>query len=137
MVITIEDDPRDIVRLLSNMNSNMPVNRRTLVDYIDNGGNTFTTRSGAECTFDRSAIEYLDSFCTTQEKLTLRLPIFVYTDVSAETSCWKIEGKTEVAVVSRILGRSVHSVDHLPVYYPDLKTLKNKLSDLVFTIFTP
>ncbi len=30
----IEDDPRDVTRMIAGMNSNMPVKRRSLMDYI-------------------------------------------------------------------------------------------------------
>ena len=31
----IEDDPRDVTRMLAHMNSNVPVKRRALIDYIE------------------------------------------------------------------------------------------------------
>lgn len=137
MPYTIEDDPRNIPGLIAGLNSNMPVQRRSLIDYIENGGDTFATKSGGTCSFERSGIDFLESICTEQEKLTLRLPIFITTDPSSETGGWKIEGRTEVAVISRILNRRVHSDDHMSIYYVDIMTLKKQMPGLVFTIFSP
>lgn len=133
----IEDDPRNVPKMLANMNTNMPVRRRTLMDYLENGGNTYETKSGGTCSFDRAGIDYLDSICNDQERLTLKLPIFITTDVSSETGGWKVEGRTEVAVMSRILGRRVHSADHMQMYYADISELKKKIPDLYYTVFSP
>lgn len=133
----IEDDPRDVTRMIAGMNSNMPVRRRSLIDYIENGGDTYDTKSGAVCSFERSGIDYLAEMCTEQEKLTLKLPIFVSTDPESESGGWKVDGRTEVAVLSRMLGRRVHSEDRMPIYYADLFELKKKLPGLIFTLFLP
>ena len=133
----IEDDPRDISRMIANLNSNIPVNRRTLMDYIENGDFTYRTKTGEVITFPREGIDYLASITDNQEKLTLRLPIFISTDTQAERSCWKVDGITETAVVSKLLGRRVHSENRLPVYYPDLMDLRKKIPELVFVLFLP
>lgn len=133
----IEDDPRNIPQMLANLNSNMPIKRRTLMDYIENGGNTYITKGGETCTFDRSAVEYLEGICNDQEKLTLKLPILISTDVSSDIGGWKVEGKTEVAVVSRMLNRAVHGTDYMQIYYADIAELKRKIPDLYFIVFSP
>lgn len=137
MSFGIEDDPRDVVRMLANMNSNIPVNRRSLADYLDNGTYTYSTKSGEIISFDKKGIEYLDSVCTVQEKLTLRLPIFISTDPNSESGGWKADGRTEVAVLSRILNRRAHSDDHMSVYYADILALKKVIPDLIFTLYMP
>lgn len=137
MPFDIEDDPRNISRMLAGMNSNIPVDRRSLMDYLENGDLTYRTKSGETVEFGREGIDYLASITNDQEKLTLRLPVFVATDVTAERSAWKIEGRTEVAVISRALNRRVHSEDRMPVYYPDIAEMKKLIPGLVFTLFLP
>ncbi len=137
MPLGIEDDPRNIEAMLRGMNSNLPVKRRTLMDYAENGGDTFDTRSGEKVSFDRSGIDYLFSVCTDQERLLLRLPILVATDTSSETGGWKVDGTIESAVVSRILNRRVRSEDRIFLYYPDIVALKKLIPGLVFTVFSP
>jgi len=133
----IKDDPRNIEAMIAGMNSNMPVCRRTLSDYEQNGDYTFKTRSGEICSFERTGVDYLCAACTEQEKLLLKLPIFISTDPSSESGCWKVDGRTEVAVMSRVLNRRVHSEDRMPVYYPDMIELKKVLPGLIFTLFLP
>ena len=133
----IEDDPRDITRMIAGLNSNIPVNRRTLMDYIENGDLTYSTKEGDTITFPPEGIELLSSITDDQEKLTLRLPIFISTDVQGERPCWKVDGITETAVVSKLLDRRVHSDNRLPIYYPDLVRMRKLIPELTFTLFLP
>lgn len=59
MTIGIEDDPRDIARMVAGLNSNMPVSRRTLRDYIDNGDLFYITKAGDKVPFPREGIDNL------------------------------------------------------------------------------
>lgn len=107
-----------------------------LIDYMENGGDTFETREGP-CTFDRSLIDYLDSVTTDQQKLTLRLPIFVSTDTSVSGGAWKVDGTTEVAVVAGILGKPARNPERLRLHYADISELRKLLPGLIFPIFVP
>ena len=133
----IEDDPRDISRMIAGLNSNMPINRRTLMDYIENGDYTYKTKEGDTITFPQEGIDMLASITDDQQKLTLRLPIFVSTDIQGERPCWKVDGITETEVVSKLLERRVHSDNRLPIYYPDLVKMRKMIPELTFTLFLP
>jgi uncharacterized protein (UPF0216 family) len=132
-----EDDPRDVTKMIAGLNSNMPVNRRTLMDYIENGDFTYRTKEGDVISFPQEGIDRLAAVTDDQEKLTLRLPVFVSTDVQGERPCWKVDGITETAVISKLLGRRVHSDNRLPIYYPDLVKMRQLIPELVFTLFLP
>ncbi|MDD3232561.1 MAG: DUF61 family protein [Candidatus Methanomethylophilus sp.] len=137
MTVHVEDDPRNIPAMMADLNRNLPVRRRTLIDYLERGELTFTTRSGESIPFSAGELDALAAICSDQEKLTLRLPIFIATDPSSERGNWKVEGTTEVAVVARLLRRAVHRPDYLPLYHPDLKTLRDLLPGLTFVLFSP
>ncbi|MDR3283241.1 MAG: DUF61 family protein [Candidatus Methanoplasma sp.] len=130
----MSDDPMNIEKMIADMNSNMPINRRSVIDYIEKGNLVFETRGGGACAFEESELEYLASKCTDAEKTRLRLPIFVSTDASCP-GAWKIEGRTEVAVVSKMLEKRPYREDYLRLYYPDLKELKKLLSGLIAVLF--
>lgn len=133
----IEDDPRDVSRMIAGLNSNIPINRRTLMDYIENGDYTYKTKEGDTITFPQEGIDMLASITDDQQKLTLRLPIFVSTDIQGERPCWKVDGITETEVVSKLLERRVHSDNRLPIYYPDLVKMRKMIPELTFTLFLP
>ncbi|UAL08012.1 MAG: DUF61 family protein [Candidatus Methanogranum gryphiswaldense] len=130
-------DPIDVERIVSEMNNNMPINRRTLLDYLENGDYTYQTRSGIKGTFGPVELEYLSSICTEIEKMRLRLPIFIGTDVISETGAWKVEGKIESSVVSKMLGKNRHCEDYIQLCYPDLLEVRRLLPELAVVIFLP
>ena len=66
-----------------------------------------------------------------------KLPIFISTDTNSEHGGWKVDGRTEVAVLSRVLNRRVHSEDRMAVYYADIAELKKVIPGLIFTVFLP
>lgn len=127
----------NIERIISDMNSNMPINRRSLSDYEDNGDLTYSTKNGSVCSFDAAELAFLASKCTEIEKMRLRLPVFVSTDTSYQGGAWKIDGKTEVSVISKILNKRPYREDILRLYYPDLKDLRKLLPNLTVALFLP
>lgn len=133
----MSDDPMNIERMVAEMNSNMPVNRRTVSDYLENGNLTYKTRSGIVGTFGKEELECLASFCTAIEKMRLRVPVFVSTDTSSETGAWKVEGTVEAGVVSKILGKKLYRDDMLRLHYPDLAELRRRFPELIVVLFLP
>jgi uncharacterized protein (UPF0216 family) len=75
--------------------------------------------------------------CDDSERIRLRLPIYVSTDTSADQSAWKVEGRTEVSVVSKLLGKHSAREDYLRLYYPDFKELRKIIPDAHMVVFMP
>jgi len=123
--------------MIRDMNRHIPVSRRTLLEYLESGEDSYETKDGQRCSVDRKDLELLASKCTEIEKMRLRVPILIGTDTSYEGGAWKVEGKTEVAVVSKVLGKKAHREDFLRLYYPDLKDLRNAIPSLVVVVFLP
>ena len=119
------------------MNSSLPVSRRSLLDYEENGDYRFVTRDGVSCDLDPKEIEFLCDRCTELEKMSLKVPILVSTDCSGDMTSWKVEGCVETRVVARILGKNVVTEDHLRFYNPDLKRLRSMLPTCTAVTFLP
>jgi uncharacterized protein (UPF0216 family) len=127
----------DIENIIRDMNRHIPVSRKTLLEYLESGDDTYETKDGTKCSIERKDVEFLAGKCTEIEKMRLRVPIFVSTDTSSETGSWKVEGRTEVAVVSKILNKRAYKDDYLRLYHPDLKDLRKMMPSLVVTLFLP
>jgi len=127
----------DIEYVIRDMNKHIPVSRRTLLECLESGEDTYETKDGQKCTLDRKEMEFLAGKCTEIEKMRLRIPIFVSTDTSYEGGAWKVEGRTEVAVVSKLLNKRFYKDDFLRLYYPDLKEFRKMLPSLVVVLFLP
>ena len=130
-------DSLHIDKALMQMNVSVPVNRRTLLDYSENGDLFFDTRDGNRCGISKDEIDLLCRGCTEIEKMRLKLPIMISTDCSGDITSWKVEGRTETAVVARLLSKTVMTEDHLRFYNPDLKRLRDMLPTCTVVTFLP
>jgi uncharacterized protein (UPF0216 family) len=123
--------------ILAESNSNVPVSRRTLIDYLENGGLSYRTRGGEVFEMDLSEIEAIARVCTEVEKIRLRIPMIVSTDTSVEGGAWKVDGETETSVMSKILGKRPYRKDMLRFYNPNLAELRRKFPTTVVLAFVP
>ena len=126
-----------LASVMSELNSNLVVGKRTIEQMVDSGDYTYKTRNGSTVEISKEQIDYLWEICEESEKIRLRLPIYVSTDISAETGAWKVEGNPDAAVVARILGKKMFKEGYLRLYHPDLKDLKGKIGDAIMMVFTP
>lgn len=126
-----------LASVMSDLNSNMAVGKRTLEQMMDSKDFSYKTKSGSTVSIPAEQMEYLWELCDESEKIRLRLPIFVSTDISAESGAWKVEGEPEATVVARILGKKMFKNGYLRLYHPDLRDLRAKIPDAIMVVFTP
>ena len=133
----MEDDPRDVTKMIAGMNTSVPAVKIPLLDLAEIENPSFRTRGGSVIEIDRSEIDLLMDTCTEMEKIRLKLPITMVTDTSGEMSTWRIDGRTEAAVISRILGKPLIKEDSVRIYYPDYQILREKLPSSIVTMYLP
>jgi hypothetical protein len=126
-----------LASVMSDLNSNLAVGKRTLEQMMDSKDFSYKTKSGSVVTIPEEQMSYLWEICDESEKIRLRLPIFVSTDISADMGAWKVEGEPDATVVARILDKSMFKQGYLRLYHPDLKDLKAKIPDAIMVVFTP
>jgi uncharacterized protein (UPF0216 family) len=85
---------------------------------------------------DRQELLFLSAFLDEDEPSRLKLPILIMTDTSFGDGYWKIIGKLEVKVISRIIGREPEKEDEMRVFYPYLKEIRDKLPTASNTVFS-
>lgn len=123
--------------IMSELNRNLAVGKRTLVEMEESGDYTYRTRDGSTIEIPMDQFQRIWDVCDDSERLRLRLPIYISTDTSAEYGAWKVEGRTEVSVVSKLLGKRPMREDFLRLYHPDFKDLKKLISDAHLVVFMP
>ena len=133
----MEDDPRDVTKMIAGLNSNVPASKVPLIDLAESEEPSYRTRSGSSVDIDREEIDLLMGVCDEMDKVRLRLPITMVTDTSGEMSIWRIDGKTEAKVISRILGKPLLKEDSVRIYYPDYQILREKLPTSITTLYLP
>ena len=123
--------------IMKDLNSNLAVSKRTLEQMLDSGDRTYKVRDGSTVEIPEEQLMLLWEACDDSQRIALRLPIYVSTDTSGETSAWKVEGRVEAPVVAKILGKRLHKDDYLRIYHPDLRDLRSKIGDAIMMVFTP
>lgn len=126
-----------LASVMSDLNSNLAVGKKTLEQMMGSGDFSYNTKSGSTVSIPKEQMEYLWEICDELEKIRLRLPIYVSTDTSAEYGAWKVEGNPEAKVVARILGKTMFKEGYIRLYHPDLKDLRGKIPDVIMVVFTP
>lgn len=126
-----------LASVMSDLNSNLAVGKRTLEQMMDSGDYTYKTRSGSVVAIPKEQLDYLWEICDEGEKIRLRLPIYISTDTSSDIGAWKVEGNPDAAVVARILDKKMFKEGYLRLYHPDLKDVKRKIPDAIMMVFTP
>jgi len=126
-----------LASVMSELNSNLAVGKRTLEQMRESGDRTYKTRSGSSIEIPKEQLDYLWEICDESEKIRLRLPIYISTDTSAENGAWKVEGNPEAVVVSKILEKTMFRDGYIRLYNPDLRDLKAKIPDAIMMVFTP
>ena len=123
--------------IMKDLNSNLAVSKRTLEQMLDSGDRTYKVRDGSTVEIPEEQLLLMGDACDDSQRIALRLPIYVSTDTSGETSAWKVEGRVEAPVVAKILGKRLHKDDYLRIYHPDLRDLRSKIGDAIMMVFTP
>lgn len=123
--------------IMSELNRNLAAGKRSLVEMEESGDYTYKTRDGSVIEVPMDQFMRIWDVCDDPERLRLRLPIYVSTDTSAEYGAWKVEGRTEVSVVSKLLGRHPAREDFLRLYHPDFVELKKLIPDAHMVVFMP
>jgi len=120
--------------LFADMNTDVPICRKTLAEVEREGLSTYCTRTG-KISFDVGEIRTLCASATSAEKTCIRIPLMIYADVSSGQGTWKIEGNAEASVISKLLGKHLLCKSSLILYNPDMAKLRRMLPGLTFTVF--
>ena len=123
--------------MLAELNTNLASGKRSLEEMHESGDHSFQVRGGGSVEIPEVQLDLIWNVCDDSERLRLRLPIYVSTDTSSDSGSWKVEGRVEVAVITKLLGKTLHIEDRLRLYHPDYKQLKTMIPDAIMVVFTP
>jgi uncharacterized protein (UPF0216 family) len=84
----------------------------------------------------RKELKLLAELVDDEDRSRLKLPILIMTDTSYGDGYWKVMGKIEVRVMSRLIGRQPEREDEMRIFYPYLKDIRDKLPTTTNTVFS-
>ncbi len=123
-------------RLFTNMNQHVPAKRRSLKQLLEDPDPSYEGKDGRRYRLGREELEFLSEFLDEDEPSRLKLPILIMTDTSYGDGYWKVIGRLEVKVISRIIGREPEKEDEMRIFYPHLKEIRDKLPTVTNTVFS-
>ena len=118
------------------MNRHVPARRPTLGQLLEMEEPHYTGKDGNQYLIRKEEIELIASLLDPWDRDRIKLPIVVMTDTS-EGGAWKVLGKLEVAVVSKIVGRRPEFEDRMRLFHPHMVELSNRLPTATTTMFSP
>jgi len=127
---------RAMQRLFVNMNQHVPVKRRSLDALLKEKEPVYQGKDGSIYKLDPKELSLLAGLLDEDDRTKLKIPILIMTDTSYGEGYWKVIGKIEVKVLSRLIGREPEREDEMRVFYPYLKEIRDKLPTTTNTVFS-
>lgn len=122
--------------MLASMNRHVPPKRHNLQQLLDMEQPHYVDRDGNVYSIKREEIELIASLLDPWDRDRIKLPIVIMTDTS-EGGAWKILGRLEVTVVSKIVGRKPEFEDRMRLFHPHVVELSNRLPTATTIMFSP
>ena len=131
-------DDSQMRKMLEMMNRHVPSKRTSLEELLKAKEAGYQGKDGINYHIKRKELELLESLVDPSERPKLKLPIIILTDTSYEAGgAWKVLGKVEVKVVSRIVGRDPEFPDQMRLFHPHMVKLRSELPTATTTMFSP
>ena len=130
-------DETQVRKLLEMMNRHVPSKRASLAELLKAKDAEYQGRDGVHYHIKRNELEYLATIVDPWDQGKLKLPIIIMTDTGDEGGAWKIMGRTEVNVVSKIVGREPEFQDQMRLFHPHMVKLRSVLPTATTTMFSP
>jgi uncharacterized protein (UPF0216 family) len=124
-------------KFIASMNRHLPATRRRLIDLLNEENPSYIGKDGNTYKISKSEIEYIASLLDDVDKERLKLPIFIMTDTSYPGGAWKVSGRIEVQLVSRIICREPENENEIRIFYPHLMELRKRLPTATTCLYVP
>ena len=135
--VEMQDDSQ-FRKLMEIMNRHVPSKRISLAELIRQKEAGYQGKDGVSYHIKRKELEMLASILEPGERERLKLPIIIMTDTTYEAGgAWKIMGKLEVQVVSRIVEREPEFPDQMRLFHPHMVKLRSVLPTATTCMFAP
>ena len=128
---------RAMQSLLSSMNAHVPSKRASLADLLDLQHPYYEAKDGTRYELDPKELRLIASTIDPWDIDRLKIPLLLVTDTSYEQGQWKVMGKLEVRVISKLIGREPDKPDEILVFYPHLKELRKLLPTTLLVMYMP
>ena len=130
-------DERVMERLIRNMNEHIPSKRKSLATMLDENEPFYEGKDGRRYIVSKDELRKIASIADPWDLDRIKIPILLMTDTGYGTGYWKVIGKAETRVISRLINREPEKEDEIIIFYPNLNDLRRLLPTATNAMYMP
>jgi len=130
-------DERVMEKLIRNMNEHIPSTRKSLAAMLDEGEPFYEGKDGRHYIVSKDELKKIAAVADPWDLNRIKIPILLMTDTSYGTGYWKVMGKAETLVISRLINREPEKEDEIVIFYPQLNDLRRLLPTATNAMYMP
>ena len=123
--------------LIRNMNEHVPAKRKSLADMLEEKDPFYEGKDGRHYLVSMDELEKIASCADPWDLGRIKIPILLMTDTSYGTGYWKVIGKAETRLISRLILREPEKEDEIVIFYPQLNDLRRLLPTSTNAMYKP
>ena len=131
------EDERVMAKLLQSMNEHIPPKRKSIADMLDEPDPSYEGKDGRRYAVSKDELKRLASFADPWDLGRIKIPLLLMTDTSYGTGYWKIIGRAETTLISRLINREPEKVDEILIFYPQLNDLRRQFPTTTNAMYMP
>ena len=125
-------------RLLQQMNRQAPSKRYRVSELLTMPEPCYIGKDGHDYSFSVVELRIIKDALDSLGLNDVRLPIVMLADSSHEQSVWRVEGETECALVSHLIGKELkEKTDKIFLYAPHVAILRRRVPTCTVCLFIP
>jgi uncharacterized protein len=130
-------DEKVLEKLIHNMNEHIPSKRKSLAVMLDEDEPFYEGRDGRHYIVSKDELKKIATVADPWDLNRIKIPILLMTDTSYGTGYWKVMGKAETLVISRLINREPEKEDEIVIFYPQLNDLRRLLPTATNAMYMP
>jgi uncharacterized protein (UPF0216 family) len=128
---------RVLEKFFQTMNAHIPAKRPSLASLLESSDPSYSGRDERVFHVDKRELDLLAKQLDTWDHSKLKIPILLMADTNYEDGRWKVIGRTEVKVVSKLIEREPEKEDEMLIFYPQLHHLRKTLPTTTNVMYMP
>lgn len=130
-------DEKVMGKLLRNMNEHIPPKRKSLATMLDEDEPFYEGKDGRRYRVSKDELKILAAKADPWDLDRIKIPILLMTDTGYGEGYWKVIGKAETRLISRLIEREPEKEDVIYIFYPQLNDLRRLLPTATNAMYMP
>jgi uncharacterized protein (UPF0216 family) len=137
MVFAKMFDEKVMEGLIRNMNEHIPPKRKSLASMLDEDNPFYLGKDGKRYKVSKDELRQLAACADPWDLDRIKIPILLMTDTSYGNGYWKVIGKAETRLISRLINREPEKEDEILIFYPQLNDLRRRFPTTTNAMYMP